>query len=240
YSNKYKRIKLLTQEKRECKASAVNEFMQNARNEICVLESADTIPFKKTIEKICTPFLNNSVGVTGGHPIPINDRTKFMGFVGHLLWELHHEIALESPKLGEIIAFRNLAKSIPKETAVDEAWIEADLRKRGYSAVYVRGAYCYNRTPETISDYIKQRRRIQAGHIMLKNQLDYTVSTMSISRILKFVLKKIKKNPSQGGYIIGAIILEMIARILGYYDHYIKKNRHVIWKIASSTKELSE
>jgi cellulose synthase/poly-beta-1,6-N-acetylglucosamine synthase-like glycosyltransferase len=238
FSDKDKRIRLITQPRREGKASAVNEFIKNASGDVCVLESADTIPLKDTIEKLCLPFYDEKVGMTGGRPIPVNDRSTFMGFVGHLLWDLHHKIALENPKLGELVAFRNVIDGIPKNTAVDEAWIEAIIRKKGYKVVYVPEAICYNKAPETISDYLRQRRRIYAGHLHLKHSLDYSVSTMNAFKILKLILNDLNPNPKDILYTFGAMTLEFVGRVLGWYDYYIKKKDHVVWEVATTTKNL--
>ena len=238
FAEKDQRIQLITQPRREGKASAVNEFIKNASSDICVLESADTIPLKNTIEKLCLPFCDEEVGMTGGHPIPVNDKSTFMGFVGNLLWELHHKIALENPKLGELVAFRNIIDEIPKNTAVDEAWIEAIIRKRGYKVVYVPEATCYNKAPETISDFLRQRRRIYAGHLHLKKSLGYSVSTINALKILKLILKDLNLNPKEVLFTFGAIVLELVGRVLGWYDYYIKKKNHVVWEVATTTKSL--
>jgi len=238
YSKVDKRVVLITQSRREGKASAVNEFLKNASNKICVLESADTFPLEDTIERLCLPFLNKKVGMAGGHPIPINDSTTFMGFVGHLLWDLHHKISLETPKLGELVAFRNVIDGIPKDTAVDEAWIEAKMRMMGYEVVYVPDAICYNKAPETIGDYLRQRRRIHAGHIHLKKTLGYAVSTMNTKKIIKYVIKDTKPNPKTIGYTLGAMLLEAVGKLLGLYDYYVRKKNHAVWETVESTKEL--
>ena len=237
YSKKDDRINLITQPKREGKASAINEFLKVANGDVCVLESADTLPLDDTIEKLCLPFYDEKVGMVGGHPIPTNDRNKFIGFVGHLLWELHHHIALENPKLGELIAFRNVIDKISPNTAVDEAWIEALIREKGYKIVYVPDAICYNKAPETISDFIKQRRRIHAGHLHLKKELGYSVSTMNIGTVLK-ALKKVNLTPKERIYLIGAIALEGYCRVLGYLDYYVFKKNHVVWEMVETTKEV--
>src|SRR5438477_2571364 len=45
-------VSLFVQEKREGKTSAINVFLQHASSEICVLESADTLPRSDSIEKL--------------------------------------------------------------------------------------------------------------------------------------------------------------------------------------------
>lgn len=233
------RIKLITQPRREGKASAVNEFIKHASGDVCVLESADTVPLEDTIERLCLPFYDENVGMTGGHPIPVNDKSTFIGFAGHMIWELHHRIALRSPKLGELVAFRKIIDGIPKNTAVDEAWIEALIKRKGYKVVYVPDAIVYNRAPETIRDFIKQRRRIHAGHLHLKKELGYSVSTMSIGGITS-VVKELNLTPKEKFYFVGAMMLEGISRVLGWLDYYVLKKDHVVWDIAETTKEVKK
>jgi len=239
FVEKHKKIKLIVQPKREGKASAVNEFIKNANYEICVLESADTIPAKDMVEKLCLPFHNKNVGMTGGYPIPIGDKTTFIQFVGHLLWDLRHKISLEIPRLGEVIAFRkDVVKEIPKNTSVDEAWIEAITKKKGYRIIYVPEAICYNKVPQTISDFLKQRRRIYAGHLHLKKSLGYSVSSMNSFKILTLILEDLNPNLKEILFTIGAVVLEFVSRVLGWYDYRINRRDHVVWEIAKTTKDL--
>jgi len=128
FSKRDSRVKLVTQPRRMGKASAVNEFLKRASGDVCVLESADTIPAQDAVEKLCRPFLDPRVGMTGGRPIPLNDEGTFIGFVGRLLWWLHHRISVRNPKLGELIAFRRVISSIPEDVVVDECYIEAVIK----------------------------------------------------------------------------------------------------------------
>lgn len=228
---------LLKQKNREGKASAINLFLEHAIGDIIVLESGDTIPKKDTIEHLTEPFKNPKIGMTGGHPIPVNDPNTFMGFTVHLLWELHHKLALENPKLGELVAFRrNLVQKIPTNTAVDEAFIEALIKEQGCKLIYVPEAVVYNKGPENVSDFLKQRRRIFTGHIHLKGIKGYEPSSMKKLRMLKLIIKAIKFNPKQVIWTLGCMFLEFYGRALGSYDFYIKKENPFIWNIAVTTK----
>jgi biofilm PGA synthesis N-glycosyltransferase PgaC len=241
YRKRDSRIKLFLQKKREGKASAVNLFLREASGDVLVLESADTVPKKSSIENLVKPFLDSSVGMTGGRPIPTNNRQKFMGFVSHLLWKMHHEFSmmyLENPKCGEIIAFRNIIKKIPYDTAVDEAWIEITFRKKGFSLHYVPGAVIYNHGPESVSDFLKQRRRVYSGHLHLTEQVGGKVSTMDVLKILKVIPRVIGFNSKELVFFVGAVFLEVYGRFLGAYDFYVKKRNPYVWDIASSTKEV--
>ena len=235
------RIKLVLQKTRAGKASAVNLFLKKATGDILVLMSADTLPQKSTIENLAVPFLDPHVGMTGGRPIPTNSRRKFMGSVSHLLWKLHDEVSttnLENPKCGEIIAFRRVVKKLPNDTAVDEAWIEMIIRKKGFALRYVPDAVVHNHGPENISDFLKQRRRIHSGHLHLKEKTGYEVSTMELFKILK-VMPRVVGHSSRGLlYLVGAVFLEIYGRFLGAFDFYVKKRNPYVWDMVTSTKEV--
>jgi cellulose synthase/poly-beta-1,6-N-acetylglucosamine synthase-like glycosyltransferase len=233
-----KRIKLLVQEKREGKASAINLFLSKADAEVLVLESGDTIPETDTIEKLVSPFTDPEVGMTGGHPVPVDPPDSFIGFAVSLLWKLHHRIALESPKLGELVAFRNVVKEIPKDTAVDEASIEAIVTRTGFKLKYVEDAIVYNKGPENIRDFLKQRRRIAAGHLYVRHTQGHSVSTTSSRNILGPFVKELMDGRKKLIWITGTVLLEIWGRVLGSYDFHIRKSNPFVWDIAKSTKEL--
>jgi len=232
------RITILVQEERKGKSSAINLFLTKASADIFILESGDTIPEKDTIEKLVTPFFNEKVGMTGGRPIPVNAENTFIGFTVNLLWNLHHRISLETPKLGELIAFRNIVSHIPADSAVDEASIEAIITNFGLKLCYVGDAHVYNKGPENIKDYLRQRRRVAAGHMHLCENQGYTVSTTSGGKIVKHLLNSMKWQFKTVIWTIGAVVLEIIGRGLGYYDLHIRKKNPFIWDIATSTKKV--
>jgi biofilm PGA synthesis N-glycosyltransferase PgaC len=241
YKRRDSRIELILQHKREGKASAVNLFLEKASGDVLVLESADTLPRELTIEKLVVPFLNSDVGMTGGRPIPTNNRRKLMGVVSYLLWKLHHEVSaadLDHPKCGEIIAFRNIIKNLPKDTAVDEAWIEMAVRKKGFSLRYTPDAVVYNHGPESVSDFLRQRRRIHSGHLHLRQQAGYEVSTMKVTKILKVLPPVIGYSLKKLVFLVAAAFLEVYGRLLGAYDFYVKKRNPYIWDMVTSTKEV--
>ncbi|MBS3156808.1 glycosyltransferase [Candidatus Woesearchaeota archaeon] len=238
FEKKDKRVKLIDQKEREGKSSAINLFLKNAKNEILVLESGDTVPEENTIERLCIPFEKEEVGMTGSRPIPVNRDNNFMGFVVNFFWKLHHEIAMENPKCGELVAFRDFVKEIPKESAVDEASIEAIVREKGYKLEYVPNAVVRNKGPETVKDFLIQRRRINAGHVWLEKVQKHTVSTDDLGKVIKLVARNFSLNPKKNLWIVMAMAIEAYGKFLGRYDYYIKNKNPYIWNIAKSTKEL--
>jgi len=256
YARRYPQVRHLRQPRREGKASAINLALRTIRQEVIVLHSADTIPAPDAIEHLVRPFEDPEVGMTGSRPVPTNDPRRFMGYAAHLEWQLHHQISLHRPKMGEVIAFRNIFRQIPYDSAVDEASIEPLIRGQGLRLVYVPEAIIYNRGPETLSDFLKQRRRIYAGHLYVRDMLGYRVSTMSGRRILPLFLKEIlfpsptPPVPGQPARRVGRLrhlvwgplvaALELYGRLLGRWDYTIWRRKPFVWPVAETTKEVVE
>ncbi|HQM79555.1 MAG TPA: glycosyltransferase [Candidatus Syntrophosphaera sp.] len=238
FAQLHPQVRLIRQAKREGKASAINIFIKEAKSDILVVISGDVIPAPTTIEKLVSAFEDPTIGATGGRPIPVNDDHTFMGYAVHLLWRLHHRMALISPKLGEMIAFRKVMDSIPSDSAVDEASIEAIVQSQGYKLKYIPDAVIKNKGPLNLKDFIKQRRRIQNGHIWLKKKQNYEVSSQDMGTLLKVVLEEIKEYPSTAFKVIAVMLLEAFCRLLGSFDFYVKKKNPFAWDIARSTKNL--
>src|SRR5215218_2936643 len=230
------RVRLIEQKRREGKASAINLFIAAATSPVLLMVSADVLVEDGTIDALLRHFEDPGVGMAGGHPIPVNPETTFLGHAVHLQWRLHDRIARESPKLGEIVAFRNVVPSIPTDTAVDEISIQALITQLGYGLVYEPEAIVYNRGPTTVRDWLRQRRRIYAGHLQIVDQQRYAASTMSSSRVLRALAGSGSfGTPRAFAWSIGTVGLEAAARALGRYDVARRRPQHV-WEMCPTTK----
>jgi poly-beta-1,6-N-acetyl-D-glucosamine synthase len=232
------RIRLISQQRRRGKSVAINTLLRNTHESIIVLANADNVPAPEAIEALVAPFADPLVGMTGGHPVPTNDPHTFMGYSAHLLWSLHHQISLRRPKMGEMIAFRNFFHQIPPDSAVDEASIEPLIRGQGFQIRYVPQAIVYNRGPETVADFLRQRRRIYAGHTYVQDTLGYRVSTMKGVRILWLLLSSpgVKRNWQYLCFVPAIIALEAWGRIAGLMDYRVWKRKHTVWEVVETTK----
>lgn len=235
------RVRLIEQPRREGKASAINLFIAAARLPVLVMVGADLLLEQGTLEALLRHFTDASVGMVGGRPTPVNGESTFLGHAVHLQWRLHDRIAREAPKLGEIVAFRNVVPSIPVDTAVDEISIQALITQLGYRLVYEPEAVVYNRGPATVRDFLRQRRRIHAGHLRVREQQRYRASTMSPWRVARALGRSHSfATPRATLRTLGAIGLEATARALGSYDVVRGRPQHV-WKVSATTKrEIAE
>jgi glycosyl transferase family 2 len=230
------RVRLIEQQCREGKASAINLFIAAARSPVLLMVSADVLVKEGTIDALLRRFEDPTVGMVGGHPTPVNSETTFLGHAVHLQWRLHDRIARESPKLGEIVAFRNVVPSIPIDTPVDEISIQALVTQLGYRLLYEPQAVVYNRGPTTVADFLRQRRRIYAGHLRVREQQGYAACTMSTRRVLQALRGSGSfTTPRAALWSVGTVGLEAAARGLGRYDVVRKRPQHV-WAISATTK----
>jgi len=236
------RVRLIRQPRREGKASAINLYLQAARAcraDVCILQSGDTLPERGTIEALVKPMaLDKNVGMTGAHVVPVDGRGGYLDAVVRTLWRLHHRLAMEVPKAGELVAFRNVIASIPPDSAVDEVSLESAVTSRALSVRYVPEAIVLNKGPETISDFLKQRRRIHAGHLDVARKAGYAPSTMSLSRVGRHFFADALSKPSQFPVSLGAAALEALGRAMGAWDFYITRKSHTVWDIAVTTKDV--
>jgi len=237
-------IKLLTQDEREGKVSAVNLFLRHAQEEICVLESGDTLPGEHSVENLVKMFRDPQVGMTGAHKVPVNVPDHVIGYLSHLRLSMEHSLCLEIPRLGEMIAFRKVFDQIPPDVAMDEAFVEALMIDRGLDVRYAPDAMVYNMGPETFSDFVRQRRRNYAGHLHLKHKYGYRVSSLDNARVARLALTEAWGAISRTFrllYVLTTLAaIEIYSRILGSYDYYVKGDKYVVWDMAWTTKEVDE
>jgi poly-beta-1,6-N-acetyl-D-glucosamine synthase len=238
FMKKDKRVKLVSEKDRRGKASAVNLALDNARGDIIILCGADLSLEKNSIERLAAAFSNPEVGMAGGRPIPIDDRMTMMGFCAHLLWGIHHRIALINPKCGEIVAVRAAGYRIPQGMGADEAYLEHMFRKDGWKIVYCPEAVVHNKGPGSIGDFIRQRRRIHAQHLYLENKTGYRVATANPAMILRGFLTDMDMSPKTIIFALAAVSLELASSALGAYDFYIAGETHQAWAVSETTKVM--
>jgi len=241
YSEKDKRVSLIVQERREGKASAINEFLESCNNQVVVVTSGDVIFDKKTIESLVSPFMNSSgVGMTSVKPIPINSGVDFMGFVSAMHWKLHRLLK----RHGETVAFRkDLINLMPSRVSADEAYVEAITQQKGYRIVQPDGAIVFNKGSECISEFLRQIRRHYVGHLFIKTEFSYVVSSMTVSGIAsaaKEIINCLRIDLGSINYVIGYVLLEAAGRFLGIWDFYAKRRDYHVWSMAETTKDLNK
>ncbi|MHB0878270.1 MAG: glycosyltransferase family 2 protein [Anaerolineae bacterium] len=230
------RLRLFTQERREGKTSAVNVFLHHASEDICVVESGDTLPRHDSIENMVRVFSDPTVGMTGAHKVPVNAPDHIVGYLTHLRLAMEHTLCLEIPRLGELIAFRKVFDAIPPDVAMDEAFVEGLVVKRGLRVIYAPDAVVYNLGPESFGDFVRQRRRNYAGHLHLQNKYGHRVASLDNRLVMRVAWREVKSALWLLYALTVLALVEAISRVLGSYDYYLRGRKHVVWDMAWSQK----
>ncbi len=232
------RVVLVSEPVRRGKAAAINTFLaaRPAGTDVTIVSSADILPEPGAVDAIVEAFEDPGVGMAGGRPVPQNPGSDLMARMARLMWELHHEAALKSPKLGELVAFRSgLLASIDEATPVDEALIEMETVARGYRLRYVPEAVIRNLGPESLREWLAQRRRISAGHLWLERTRGYRVATAPATSAVRMMLAAAGPRPGLWGPALALAAVEAAGRLLGRWDTLTGKD-HAVWKIVASTR----
>ncbi|MEA2901550.1 MAG: poly-beta,6-N-acetyl-D-glucosamine synthase [Actinomycetota bacterium] len=235
------RVQLFVEAERSGKAAAINFGMeQRLRLPYVVIISGDVLPEPGAVSLLVDALAQPAVGLAGGRPVPDNPPSTAMGHASHLLWRLHHRVALQQPKLGEMIAIRAEAiVSLPR-TSVDEACFQSLLETAGWKSRYVPEALVGNRGPCTVRDFVRQRRQIHTGHLWLRHREHYSVPSLRLGLILRefwhdLATEPRALRPRPLALTAGTVALEASARLLARLD-YLKGRENVVWAMVKSTK----
>jgi glycosyltransferase involved in cell wall biosynthesis len=221
------------------KAAAIKRLLARATGEVIVMVGADTLPAPTAVECLVRPFSDRTIGMTGARVIPLNKPSTWQGFAVQMLWHVHHRLASRRPKLGELVAFRNVISDFPADTATDEPAIEALVAGRGYKLRYVPESVVYNRGPERTDEFIIQRRRIFAGQVRIAIRYRYFTSSLNVRYALPLVVEAIRSYPRFFVWTWAAIVVECWARCLGLADA-VRRREPVVWRTAATTKAVAE
>ena len=238
-ADEYGNITLIRQEKREGKNSAINCYLENKTCDVVVMLNADNIfGNENSLYSLVSPFFDEKVGMVGGHPVPTNDKKDKVGFATHVLWTMHHHLALVYPKIGELVAFRDIGTRLPTDQQSDEDIIRMNLEKAGYNCIYAPDAIVLNRGPETEEDYLKQRIRVNIGEVNMKRKFDYDIPSWNKKYLMKAVMGTVKDLGFHPFKLLYAVRLEMKARKTAE-EHIDSGDADMnIWDQVTTTKKL--
>jgi poly-beta-1,6-N-acetyl-D-glucosamine synthase len=239
YAASHPIVQLVAEKERGGKVRAINTFFSHAPEPILIVSAADLLYEPQTLEALTAPFQDDRVGMVGSHPVPLNSADDFLGFTVNLMWRLHHEISLHQPKMGELIAFRNVFRGLNPETPADEVQIEHGVRSVGFEVRYAPEAIVRNRGPETLADFIAQRTRWIAYNMQIQRKHHLPVSTLRTAPLLRAALASGRSDRRRLHWLASAAILEAYCRLrasIGYGS--LNAAAKGGWKPVASTKQL--
>lgn len=96
----------------------------------------------------------------------------------------------------------------------------------------------YNKGPGTVKEFLSQRERIFIGHLWLRKNYHYSVSSLDSRLIAKLVMKNLSFQPKHLLWTIGAVCLESFARVSASAKFFLFKKNPYIWPRIDTTKSL--
>ena len=243
-------IRVLIENTRTGKTSAINLALKNATTEYLVFVPADVRPAAASIAKLIEGF-KPSTGIRVGRPVPVDEESTLLGRLSHLIWTLHNRTLLELSRegilghaSGEFFAIRQgIISELPTGVVNDDAYMAVAVRKAGFRIDYENDAVAFMKGPRTVSDYVSQRRRVHFGHVqVLKSTGQYPTvfETQVVARptlFLKLLRDELKHLKGGMRALTMGITLETISIMLSGVDRLLGRT-HVLWSIVESTKYL--
>ncbi len=229
------------------KSSRLNDIFQRFDSDYLILTDADVIfAVPNVIESLIKPMEKDStVGLTGGHPVPMPAKT-FIEKAINLTLEAYiplrktlrggHNVLSAT---GRIMGLRRVfAKSIhePKETISNDGFIYFSSIVGGWKYRYAQDAKVLFRSPQTLYDHINQNTRFDATQDFMKRYFPAEIVDREYHiphyMLWMQMLKQFIQHPILGGSIF-------------FINLYCKLNAKInigkinsIWETVYSSKKL--
>jgi cellulose synthase/poly-beta-1,6-N-acetylglucosamine synthase-like glycosyltransferase len=150
---------------------AFNRAIERVTGDVVFLVSGD-ISFSPTVFGHLLSQFTPDVGVVFPRVIPTNVTGGVTG-IGSALWDVHDLQIVECARTGltvhggELQAVRRTLLEPIAGVINEDAYLCLRAADRGYRIVYDREAVVRNTVPETVSDFLAQRTRVNYGHQQL-------------------------------------------------------------------------
>jgi biofilm PGA synthesis N-glycosyltransferase PgaC len=242
------RVHAYVENERCGKASAVNYILANAKGEVILFISADTLPHERCFTNLTSNLGDAKVGLVCGKPLPVNRSKSLSDTLVNILWQSHDYIfqRLNNDGLArhasEIFCVRaGIVKQIPAEMINDDAYVALAVKNKGWLIKYDPDATVSICGPRTFSDYFKQRKRVLIGHWQIKkstgNSPQHLLYLLPLypKKVAELVLGLCEK---QGLMSFAIFVWAEFLINLSTIPTKINNKPCNLWKVAPSTKEL--
>jgi cellulose synthase/poly-beta-1,6-N-acetylglucosamine synthase-like glycosyltransferase len=248
---KDRRLRFIEERPRQGKAKAVETILSVARGRNIILMTGDSSPDRGCLGGLIKAMQDGTVGIACGKPIPAKRGRLLMKVIVGTLWDFHNWQleSLNDARLlmhaSEVFCIRNgIVKKMPEDIVNDDAYLAIKVRARGYRIEFVPGSTTRISVPQTVADYVLQRRRIVAGHFKVheatgkfSQYLFYSFITrprLTMNILVKFLADK--KRPFSA---LVTSVFEVVANLLALTD-VARKKSYAVWPMVTSSKTSRE
>jgi cellulose synthase/poly-beta-1,6-N-acetylglucosamine synthase-like glycosyltransferase len=221
-------IEMIDNCERTGKAEALNEILEMCDTDLVIFIDSDVKLNDGCLREILKPFFsNNSIGVVSGNVMPLSNNSR--GLFRYISWlerKLHHELCMnlinrgKPPKVnGTFFAVRRkVIERLPQNTVSDDEYVSWCAQRKGYIVTYAPNAIVYTKDPENCGDYVAKRRRIFAGHFLIKKSLGYVVPTTRMDEIAPMLLRLSVTEKRRIPFLLVMLSLQVLSYILALSD----------------------
>jgi len=222
------KILVLRERKRRGKSYAIRVGLKHISTTFVLLLTSDIRMRRNFLKYLFKHLKNAEVGAVIGRPIA--DWNSRIYRFSKIIWDLHHLLCLHQPKGTEIMLFRKNFKNFPLISA-DEVFIEYTIKKAGYKVIYEPRAYGFTKSPYTLLQFFRQRRRAFNGHLEIKKKYKYKTSSMKLDLLVKIVIEYLTKEKSIQTFFnfLAVAFIEVLARICAFIDA-VRGKYEIIWR----------
>jgi poly-beta-1,6-N-acetyl-D-glucosamine synthase len=230
------------------KPSALNFAFQQIDSDWIICTDGDVYLETNAIFELINSinFATSEVGAISGRPKSSDSKSSFWGYIGNLLADVAHQKRYNLSIKGEsyfasgyLVAYKkNLLVPLDPNTLIDDAQFSSQILNQGMKIGYEPKAIVRIKYPNSLSDWIKQKRRSAGGYRELKK--DFPKLSKSKNRSffgeLKYVLFPFVYATNFVELVYSCLLfpLRLYLWIVIWYDSFVGTKN--LWVRVDSTK----
>lgn len=251
FAGRDRRVKLIEETTRLGKASAVTKILTEAKGELVIFISADVTPQPGCVTSLVEAMGDPSIGIACGRPEPVKRGRPIVRRIVETLWGYHNWQLERLNHAGflmhasEVFCLRGgVLNEVPLGIVNDDAFLAVAIKKRGFQIRYVPESVVRIFGPQTLTDYLRQRRRIICGHYQVRILTGHFSQYLFYSLLErpKFTLKMLVEYVARYRRVLScmaAFLVEIVANLLALADN-LRGKSHAVWTISPTTKTSIE
>lgn len=168
------RIELRKLARRSGKPNALNEIFRLARGDVIVLVDADTAPIGDSfLHELTNPLKANShIGIVAAVGVALPPQT-LIGRAAVFSSNMRRRLLSSKPYFAFNVGLAVSAKAVetlrlPLSIIGDDAYLFLKIKNQGFEAIVSHNARVLYREPQTLGDFVMQRRRYDLNVIQLR------------------------------------------------------------------------
>lgn len=245
-AEKEPRIRVLHDAVRLGKASALNRLLRYCRSEVFVEVGGDCLPATGALDALLDGLVGPKVGAVTCAQIPVHG-SGLAARIDMAFWWLlkstkeEMEVQGGNQHLGSVMwaARRSLIKEIPPEVVNDDTYLGVLCAEQGFNVRFVPDAVVYFNSAKTLHDILRQRRRINFGHLQIARSTGRKppiFANLGVRAKLRILSRFARSAPALLPYLALGTVVELCCRALAHLDLRLDTDRHRLWDTAESTK----